>query len=165
MDTTVLAAGDNFLIPNGTFFVELIIFAIVLGVIWKFVVPPISAALKERADMVAKTAEDNHKAARAFADADTKYREELANARTEASKIRDGARVEGQKILDDMRSQAKQESDVIQQQSAQDLQAQGDRIATELRSNSGSLATTLADRILGGKSDAASSLADRTGRG
>ena len=44
---TILAAGkraavqSNFLIPNGTFFFVLIIFLIVLGVIAKWVVPPI----------------------------------------------------------------------------------------------------------------------------
>ena len=54
MSAVVLAAGEaegggsNFLVPNGTFFVVLIIFLIVLGVIGTFVVPPISKVLKER---------------------------------------------------------------------------------------------------------------------
>ena len=64
--TTVLAAEEgggqsNFLIPNGTFFFVLIIFLIVLGVIAKWVVPPISKVLREREAMVQKTAEDNRR--------------------------------------------------------------------------------------------------------
>ena len=35
MHDKVLAAGENFLIPNGTFIGELVIFAIVLLVIWR----------------------------------------------------------------------------------------------------------------------------------
>ena len=53
---TILAAEEgggqsNFLIPNGTFFVVLIIFLIVLGVIAKWVVPPIiEGAARARSD-------------------------------------------------------------------------------------------------------------------
>ncbi|MTJ61496.1 hypothetical protein GL309_08115 [Nocardia seriolae] len=45
--TDVEAAG-NFLVPNGPFFAELLIFLIVLAVIWFFVVPPIRKVLAER---------------------------------------------------------------------------------------------------------------------
>ena len=49
---TLVAAEEggqsNFLIPNGTFFVVLIIFLIVLGVIGKFVVPPDEGAARAR---------------------------------------------------------------------------------------------------------------------
>ena len=56
---------SNFLIPNGTFFFVLLIFLIVLGVIAKWVVPPISKVLHEREEMVHKTVEDNRRAAAA----------------------------------------------------------------------------------------------------
>ncbi len=53
----VLAAEDagetsNFLIPNGTIFVILLIFLVVLGVIAKWVVPPVSKVLAEREAML-----------------------------------------------------------------------------------------------------------------
>ena len=44
--------SSNFLVPNGTFFFVLVIFLIVLGVIGKWVVPPISKVLRERDAMV-----------------------------------------------------------------------------------------------------------------
>ena len=60
LSTTVLAAEEggqsNFLVPNGTFFFVLIIFLIVLGVIAKWVVPPISKVLRERDAMVQQDA-------------------------------------------------------------------------------------------------------------
>ena len=57
LSVTILAAEEgggqsNFLIPNGTFFFVLLIFLIVLGVIAKWVVPPISKVLREREAMV-----------------------------------------------------------------------------------------------------------------
>ena len=97
---------SNFLIPNGTFFFVLAIFLIVLGVIGKFVVPPIQKVLGERERMVAKTTEDNRRAAEQEAAAEADYHKELAAGRAEAAGIRDQARAEGRAVLDDMRGRA-----------------------------------------------------------
>src|ERR1700744_4562418 len=98
--------GSNFLVPNGTFFVVLIIFLIVLGVIGTFVVPPISKVLKERDNMVTKTAADNKQSADQFAAAQDDYEKALSAARVTASAARDEARVEGRKVVDAKRAQA-----------------------------------------------------------
>ena len=47
--------GNNFLVPNGTFFFVLAIFLIVLAVIGTFVVPPILKVLRERDADAAQT--------------------------------------------------------------------------------------------------------------
>jgi F-type H+-transporting ATPase subunit b len=110
VSVTVLAAAEggtqNFLIPNGTFFFVLAIFLIVLGVIGKFVVPPIQKVLSERERMAAQTAEDNRRAAAQEAAAEADYNKELATARSEAAGIRDAARSEGRQVIDDMRTRA-----------------------------------------------------------
>src|SRR6201993_293291 len=107
MSAVVLAAASqaegNFLLPNGPFFVVLLIFLIVLGVIGTFVVPPIMRVLHERDEMVAKTIENNREADKQFAGADADYEAAMARARREASAIRDEARAEGRKILEDMK--------------------------------------------------------------
>src|ERR1700751_992407 len=100
---------NNFLIPNGTFFVVLIIFLIVLGVIGKWVVPPVSKVLRERDAMVKQTVDDSRKAADQFTAADEDFKAEMSKARGEASKLRDEARGEGRKILEDMRTRASDE--------------------------------------------------------
>src|ERR1700758_5782376 len=99
---TFIAAGEgggtsNFLIPNGTFFVVLLIFLIVLGVISAFVVPPIMRVLRERDEMVAKTLETNRESDKQFAAAESDYQAAMADARREASGIRDEERPEGRK--------------------------------------------------------------------
>src|SRR6201994_2285590 len=110
MNVVVLAAGSqaegNFLVPNGTFFVELVIFLIVLGVIGTFVVPPISKVLKERDNMVTKTAADNKKSAEQFAAAHEDYEKALASARVSASAARDEARGGGRKAVEEKGRQA-----------------------------------------------------------
>jgi F-type H+-transporting ATPase subunit b len=140
---------SNFLIPNGTFFFVLIIFLIVLGVIGKWVVPPISKVLREREAMVKKTIEDSREAAAQFAAADEDYQAEMAKARGEASRIRDDARAEGRRILDDMRGRAAGEVATTLQRAEEQLKQQSDDMSAELRSSVDSLSRTLASRVLG----------------
>jgi F-type H+-transporting ATPase subunit b len=118
-NVVLLAAEEggqsNFLVPNGTFFFVLIIFLIVLGVIGKWVVPPISKVLHERDAMVRKTLEDNRKAAELRSAAEADYLKVMKQARHEASSVRDEARNEGRKIVEEARAQANAEvSGVLQ---------------------------------------------------
>ena len=140
---------SNFLVPNGTFFVVLIIFLIVLGVIGKWVVPPISKVLHDREAMVKQTVEDSRKAADQFSAADEDYRAEMAKARGEASGVRDGARAEGRKILEDMRGRASEEVASTLQQASDQLKRQSDAIEPDLRASVETLSATLASRVLG----------------
>ncbi len=87
LTVSILAAEEgggtsNFLIPNGTFFVVLLIFLIMLGVIAKWVVPPVSKVLAEREAMLAKTAADNRKSAEQVAAAQADYDKAMAGARS-----------------------------------------------------------------------------------
>jgi F-type H+-transporting ATPase subunit b len=153
MSAVVLAAASqaegNFLLPNGTFFVVLIIFLIVLGVIGTFVVPPISKVLKERENMVTKTVADNKKSAEQFAAAQEDYEKAMSEARVTASAARDEARAEGRKLLDEMRSRTEEEVSSTLQDASEQLKREGDAVAAELRSRVDGMSTTLASRILG----------------
>jgi F-type H+-transporting ATPase subunit b len=153
MSVVVLAASSqaegNFLVPNGTFFVELAIFLIVLGVIGTFVVPPISTVLRERDNMVTKTASDNKKSAEQFAAAQEDYEKALSAARVTASAARDEARAEGRKVVDEKRGQAEEQVSSTLQDTAEQLKREGDAVAADLRTRVDSLSTTLASRILG----------------
>ncbi|WP_083410563.1 F0F1 ATP synthase subunit B [Mycolicibacterium rutilum] len=140
---------SNFLIPNGTFFFVLLIFLIVLGVIAKWVVPPISKVLNEREAMVKQTVEDSRKAADQFSAADADYESEMGKARTEASRIRDEARTEGRKVVEDMRGRASEEAATALARAEEQLKQQSDAIAGDLRASVDSLSQTLASRVLG----------------
>ena len=43
---------SNFLVPNGTFFVELFAFAIMVWILAKFVIPPINKAMTARQEAI-----------------------------------------------------------------------------------------------------------------
>lgn len=139
----------NFLVPNGTFFFVLAIFLVVLGVIGKFVVPPVQKVLGERERMIAKTAEENRRAVELEAAAEADYRGELAVARTESSAIRDEVRADGRSALDGKRARANEEVAGVVQEANEDLKLASDAISGDLRSSVETLSTTLASRVLG----------------
>jgi F-type H+-transporting ATPase subunit b len=154
---TVLAASqsaaeggtNNFLVPNGTFFVVLAIFLIVLAVIGTFVVPPIMRVLGERDAMVRKTIEDHKNCADEFAAAQADYEAAMGKARTEAAGIRDEVRAEGRRILEEMRGRASDEAAQALQRAGEELKQQADAIAADLRASVERMSDTLASRVVG----------------
>ncbi|MBV9160038.1 MAG: F0F1 ATP synthase subunit B [Pseudonocardiales bacterium] len=141
--------GNLFLIPNATFFVELVIFLVVLGVIWRYVVPPVKRAMGERQEMVRRQIQESQQASKRLAEAQARYSEALAQARVEAAKIREAARADAQEIKDEMRQQAEQEVARIRERGAEQLATQREQVVRELRGELGKLAVTLAGRIVG----------------
>lgn len=140
---------SNFLLPNGTFFVVLVIFLIVLGVIGTFVVPPIMKVLREREDMVTKTMADNKRSDEQFAAAEADYEEQLSEARTAASAARDDARTEGRKAIEEKRSRAEAEAASELQNADRQLKHEGESVSGSLRGRVDTLSASLASRILG----------------
>ena len=141
--------GNNFLVPNGTFFFVLAIFLLVLGIIGTFVLPPILKVLRERDNMVAKTAADSRKANEQFEAAQADYEKAMKEARVQASSFRDGARAEGRKVVDDARAGAELQVLETLQQASEQLKRERDAVELDLRANVGTMSATLASRILG----------------
>ncbi|MGH3794910.1 MAG: F0F1 ATP synthase subunit B [Pseudonocardiaceae bacterium] len=148
---TVAAGGGGnlFLIPNATFFVELLIFLLVLAVLWRYVVPPVKRAMTERQEMIRKQIVESEQARNRLQQAEARYKEALTEARVEAAKIREAARADAQAIKDEMRQQADQEVARIQQRGEEQLATQREQVVRELRAEVGRLAVELASRIVG----------------
>ena len=141
--------GNNFLVPNGTFFFVLAIFLVVLGIIGTFVVPPILKVLRERDAMVAKTAADTRKATEQFEAAQADYEKAMKDARVQASSFRDTARADGRKVVEDARAQAEQQVSSTLLTAAEQLKRERDAVELDLRANVAGMSATLASRILG----------------
>ncbi len=150
---TLLAAeqggSNNFLMPNGTFFVELFIFLVVLGVIRVFVIPPVMKALHDRDAMVRETVEDDKNSAGVLAAARAAYRAAMAKARNRASGIRDETHAEGRKILEEMRTRASDETARGLQRASEQIEQQADATADSVRASVDRMSKTLARRIIG----------------
>jgi F-type H+-transporting ATPase subunit b len=140
---------NNFLVPNGTFFVELFAFAIIVYILAKYVIPPINRAMTARQEAIREQFADlDHAKADAKA-AEEEFRAQIADARHEAARIREEAREQGAAIIAEMREQAQAEAARIVEHAHNQLEADRQQAVTSLRAEVGSLATELAGRIVG----------------
>lgn len=149
MSALAAEAQNNFLIPNGTFLAELVIFVIVLFVLGRFVVPPVRQALAEREQMLRRQVQESQQAAERFEAAQAQYQEALAQARAEASRIRDEARAAARRLAEEQRERVEREVARIRERGERELAAQRAAALERLGSELGPLANALADRILG----------------
>jgi F-type H+-transporting ATPase subunit b len=145
----VQLAESNFLIPNGTFFVELIAFGIIVWILGKFVIPPINRAMTARQDAIREEFAELDEAKAQAEATEHEYREQLVEARHEAAKIREQAREEGAQIIAEMRAKAQAESERILQTAHAQVEAERRQVIAQLRAEVGTMATTLAERIVG----------------
>src|SRR5258705_9730544 len=126
-----------------------IAFAILCYVLMKFVFPRMEATFRARVDAIEggiKRAEEAQAEANRLLQ---QYKEQLAEARTEAARIRDEARADATGIREDILAKAREESDRIIAAGRDALQTERQTIVRQLRAEVGSLAVELAGRIVG----------------
>ena len=142
-------AASIFILPNATFIAELVAFVIILAVLWKYVVPPVQKAMRDRQEVIRRQLEESQRAREQLASAEEEHRKTLAEARAEATSIREGARREAQQIIDDTKARAQAEVDRIQQRGEEQLAAQRRQVIAELRYEIGRLSVELASKVVG----------------
>jgi len=148
----VVAAAEktnNFLVPNGTFFVELIAFAIIFFILAKYVVPPINRAMTARQDAIRQEFAEADEAKKNASEAEAEFKAQIANARKEAARIREEAHEQGKQIIEEAKQQAQADQQRIKDQAQAQIAAERQQALTSLRAEVGSLATSLAGRIVG----------------
>ncbi len=143
-----LLAENIFLLPDYTFFAELLAFVIILGIIAKYILPPLQKATRERQAIIEQQMEDADEAKAKLAEAERRLQEALSEARTEAAQIRENARAEAQRTVEDLRKQAQEESARIVARGEEQLASQRQAVLRELRGEIGTLAIELAEKIV-----------------
>ena len=145
----IVPMESNFLVPNGTFFVELFAFALMVYLLGKYVIPPINKAMTARQDAIRQQFADLDEAKSEAHAAEEEFRAQIADARHEAARIREDAREQGAAIIAEMREQAQVEAQRIVEHAHTQIEADRKAAVASLRNEVGTLATTLAGRIVG----------------
>jgi F-type H+-transporting ATPase subunit b len=143
-------ASTNPLLPSWPeFIIGTILFVLVFGVLAKLLLPRIQQTLAERTEQIegglAKS-EEAQSEATALLD---QYRQQLAEARHEASRLRAEAQEQGAQIIADMREQAQAEARRVTEAAQAQIEAERQQALISLRAEVGTLATELASRIVG----------------
>jgi F-type H+-transporting ATPase subunit b len=143
------ASSDPLFPSTAEFIIGAILFFLVFGVLAKVLMPRIQKTLAERTDLIEgglNRADEAQAEARALLD---QYREQLAEARHEASRMRAEAQEQGAQIIAEMREQAQAEGRRITESAQAQIEAERQQALISLRTEVGTLATELASRIVG----------------
>ena len=145
----MLLTGSIFLIPNGTFIVELVLFVIVLAIVGTFVLPPIRRTLEERERIVRSSLqageEGRVEADRLVAERDAV----LARARAEARARFDEVAQANEERRSEARGRAEQERARLVADAAGQLEAERRRARLEVMGDVGALVVRAAEQVLG----------------
>ncbi|HWE54479.1 MAG TPA: F0F1 ATP synthase subunit B [Acidimicrobiales bacterium] len=155
--------ASNFLVPNGTFFVELAAFLIVLFVLSRLL-PRIQSVMDERKAVINQAMIDAEEAKRRNTEAEEEYKRIVAEARAQARSVVEEANKMADQARNEKREQAEVEYDRIVTAAQAEVDAQARRAEAELRQQAADLAITVAEKVLGEGIDrnAQSALINRT---
>jgi F-type H+-transporting ATPase subunit b len=132
-----------------TFVVELMAFVIVLGVLWRYVIPPVQQAMNARQEMARKLVSDSEEAGRLLEKAQTAYKAAMADARHEAAQLRAQAEQQRREIVDGASTEAAAEAAEIISRGQTQVEAERRQAVRQLKTELGNLAVELAEKILG----------------
>jgi F-type H+-transporting ATPase subunit b len=144
----VLAKTNNFLIPNGTFIFEWIVFVLVVIFVAKKIYPVINGAIEKRQATIKQQFDDAEKARDDAQKAKKEYEDALAETRKEISRLRDEANQEKAQIIEDARAAARAAAEEVTEQERARMATERHQVLLSLRTEIGELAFTLAEKLV-----------------
>jgi F-type H+-transporting ATPase subunit b len=143
------ASTDPLLPSWPEFIIGTILFVLVFGAFAKVLLPRIQKTLAERTEQIEGGLNRSKEAQTEAQELLDQYRQQLAEARHEASRLREEAREQGAQIIAEMREQAQAEARRVTEAAQAQIQAERQQALNALRTEVGTLATELASRIVG----------------
>jgi F-type H+-transporting ATPase subunit b len=142
-------ATSNFLVPNGTFIVELVIFLLLLGVLAKWIIPPINRALDNRIEQIQRNITDAQEAKQKATELEEQYQKTLEQGRAEARALKDEAAKVGEQLKAELRQQGEDEYRRLLDRANQDIDGATRRAAEQLRTEVAGLVMAVVEKVLG----------------
>ena len=148
-------ATSNFLIPNGTFIAEVIAFLIVVGIVWKYILPPVNKMLAERQSTIAAELAAADEAKEDAARADAERRTELERARSRAREIVEQAEHVAERLTAEGKLRGQDEYQRLVSSAETEVRLARQRALEEAATRLGELVVDVVERIIGREMDAA----------
>ncbi len=139
---------------NATLIVQIIVFLALWWFTAKFVWPPITKALDERAKRIADGLAAADKAKADLVAAERRVADELKKARESAGEVRTGAEKQAAAIVDEARAEAARIISAAQKSAEEEAALAAQRVKDQLRDQVARLSVVGAERILRREVDA-----------
>jgi F-type H+-transporting ATPase subunit b len=150
-----MTTASIFLLPNGTFFVELIIFVVLIIIMGKKIIPPITAALAERQERISASLDAADQARADAAAADDERRAVLEEARQQAREVVGQANRSAEAVRVDFQTRGQTEYERIVGNAEAEVAQARQRAVEEASNRLGELTMDVVERVIGRKVDTA----------
>lgn len=131
-----------------TFIGQLIGFAVIVFILWRFVVPPVKAMMQKQQEAVRTALAESAEASKRLAEADAMHAKALEDAKAEAAKVTDEARQDSERITSQLAEQAGVEAERLKAQGAQHVQLMRQQLIRQLRQGLGEESVQKADELV-----------------
>lgn len=120
-----------------TFIGQLVGFAVIVWLVWRYVAPPVRKLMADRQEAVRKQLEDNASAAKRLVEATQAHEKALREAEGEAKTVVEEARADAKSIAEHLRAQADAEVERVKIQGQQHIQLLRAQVIRQLRQDLG----------------------------
>ncbi len=148
-----MLATSVFLIPNGTFVVELAVVLVILFLVTKYILPPLNAAMEARQEKIRTALEAADKARAEAAAADDAKAQVLNDAREQARTIVAAAQVTSDQLKAEAGGRAQAEYDRIVANAAAEVATARQRAIDDASARIGEVVFDLVNKIVGREVD------------
>lgn len=143
-----MLASSNFLVPNTTFVVELVIFLVVLWLLAKYVLPVVNRAMQERQEAIERSISEAEEAKARAKALEEQHARLLEQGREEARRLRDEAAKVGEQLRQELERKGQEEYQRRVASARADIEAAQRKAAEELRSQLAELVIAALERVL-----------------
>jgi F-type H+-transporting ATPase subunit b len=148
-----MIATSVFLLPNGTFFVELLVFAAILFIVTKYFLPPINKAMEARQEKIRASLEAADEARTEAAAAGDERAKVLTQARDQAREIVEGAQATSDRVKAEAAGRAQVEYERILTNATAEVATARQRAIDEASARIGEIVFDLVTKIVGREVD------------
>ena len=133
-----------------TFIGQLIGFAVILFLVWRYVVPPVRKMMADQQNTVRQQLADSAAAADRLAEASRAHEKAKEDAKAEAKRIIEEAQSDAKRIVEQLRSQADSEVERIKVQGAKQVELLRAQLIRQLRQDIGTESVRRAGELVRG---------------
>ncbi len=131
-----------------TFIGQLIGFAVIAWLVWRYVVPPVRRLMTAQQEAVRKQLEESAEAKEQLAKAEKAHGKALEEAKAEAKDVVEEARVDSERIIEQLRTQADAEVERVKIQGQQQIQLLRAQLVRQLRQDLGTESVGRANELV-----------------
>ena len=133
---------------NATLIAQAVVMIVFVAICWRYIYPPIVAAMQERQKKISDGLEAAKKADDSLEEAKLAFEKELDQAKSEAAAIIDKANARASQIVNDATSKADVEAEKIMASAATAIENETNKAREELRQQMSDIIIDTAQKIL-----------------